>query len=107
MAGQTFNLGDKLLLQNSTKVSSEYSQASDLINNIIPNVYIAGGIVIFFMVLVGGFMIISNAGNQDKVKDGGKIITSAIMGLLVLFAAYWIIQIIQVLTGIKILNSGI
>lgn len=98
-----FNLGDKLKFQGST-ANSEYSGAGSLINNILPNVYIAGGVVIFFMILVGGFTIISNAGNADKIKDGTKTITSAIMGLLVLFGSYWIIQIIQVITGVSILN---
>lgn len=101
----TYNLGDWLKLQGNTSISSEYSGAGSLINNILPNVYIAGGIVIFFMILFGGFTIIANAGNPDKIKDGTKTITSAIMGLLVLFGSYWIIQIIQVVTGVNILRD--
>lgn len=98
------NLGDCLLFQGSS-ATSEYSGAGNLINNILPNVYIAGGLIIFFMIVFGGFTIISNAGNPDKIKDGTKTITSAIMGLLVLFASYWIIQIIQVVTGVRILSD--
>lgn len=101
-----FNLGDRLLFQGST-ASKEYSSSSDLINNILPNIYVAAGLVIFFMIVFGGFTIISNAGNKDKIADGTKTITSAIMGLLVLFASYWIIQLIQVVTGVSILNSNL
>lgn len=97
------NLGDCLLFQGAT-AQSTYSGPGTLINNILPNVYIAGGIIIFFMLLFGGFTIISHAGNPDKLKDGTKTITSAIIGLLVLFASYWIIQLIQVITGVSILN---
>lgn len=97
------NLGDCLKFQGSS-ATTQYSTTGDLINNILPNVYIAGGIVIFFMIVLGGFTIISNAGNPDKIKEGGKTITSAIIGLLVLFASYWIIQIIQVITGVSILS---
>lgn len=99
------NLGDCLQLQNKTPLGSEYSGAGSLINNILPNIYIAGGVIIFFMILFGGFTIIANAGSPDKIKDGTKTITSAIMGLLVLFGSYWIIQIIQVVTGVSILNN--
>ncbi len=106
MPVSTVNIGEKLKFQG-TPASSQYPDTSSLINNILPNVYIAGGIVIFFMILFGGFTIISNAGNTDKIKDGTKTITSAIMGLLVLFASYWIIQLIQVVTGLSILNSNI
>ena len=98
------NLGDCLKLQNNSSVASEYTGVGSIINNILPNIYIAGGLIIFFMILLGGFTIISNAGNPDKIKDGTKTITSAIMGLLVLFASYWIIQIIQSITGVSILN---
>ena len=100
-----FNIGDKLLFQGSA-ATSEYSSTSDLINNILPNVYVAAGLIIFFMIVFGGFTIVANAGNKDKVADGSKTITSAIIGLLVLFASYWIIQIIQVVTGVQILNSS-
>ncbi len=98
------NLGDCLLFQGSS-ATSEYSGVGSLINNILPNVYIAGGLIIFFMILFGGFTILANAGSPDKIKDGTKTITSAIMGLLVLFGSYWIIQIIQVITGVNILSD--
>jgi len=99
-----FNLGDRLKFQGKSTANSEYSGVGSLINNILPNVYIAGGVIIFFMIMFGGFTIIANAGSPDKIKDGTKTITSAIMGLLVLFGSYWIIQIIQVITGVSILN---
>lgn len=101
-----FNLGDQLLFQGST-ATQQYSSANTLLNTILPNVYIIAGLIIFFMVVMGGFMIISQAGDTHKAEDGKKIITSAIMGLAVLFASYWIIQIIQVVTGVPILNSNL
>jgi hypothetical protein len=106
MATSGFDLGSKLLFQGEGATTA-YPTASNLINNILPNIYIAGGLIIFFMILFGGFTIIANAGNPDKMKEGTKTITSAIIGLLVLFASYWIIQIIQVVTGVQILNSGL
>jgi hypothetical protein len=100
------DLGKALKFQTGD-ANTAYTGVGSLINNILPNVYIAGGIIIFFMIVMGGFTIVSNAGNPDKIKDGGKTITSAIMGLLVLFASYWIIQLIQVVTGVPILNSDL
>jgi hypothetical protein len=101
------DLGSCLKLQGGQEIIYQYSEFGALFNNVLPNVYIAAGLIIFFMILIGGFTIITNAGSKDKVQDGQKIITSAIIGLVVLFASYWIIQIIQVLTGVQILNSGL
>ena len=107
MAASGFNIGSMLKLQGNSDISGQYTSISTLFNNILPNIYIAAGIIIFFMVVAGGFMIVANAGNADKTKEGTKIITSAIIGLLVVFASYWIIQLIQVVTGIQIINSKI
>jgi hypothetical protein len=104
MAVSTLDLGTALKFQNSDAAST-YTGVGSLINNLLPNIYIAGGLVIFFMIIFGGFTIIANAGNPDKIKEGGKTITSAIIGLLVLFGSYWIIQIIQVVTGVNILRD--
>lgn len=101
-----FNLGSALKFQESDAATT-YPNVSTLINNILPNVYVVGGLVVFFMIVFGGFTIVSNAGDTDKIKEGTKVITSAIIGLLVLFASYWIIQIIQVITGVPILNSNL
>lgn len=98
-------LGDCLILQNNSTVGNTYTGFGSLINNVLPNIYIAGGVVIFFMIVIGGFTIIAGAKDPHKIEEGGKTITSAIIGLLVLFASYWIIQIIQVVTGVRILSD--
>lgn len=100
------NLGDCLTLKSGT-VASQYPDAGSLLNNIIPNVYVAAGVVIFFMILFGGYSILSGGSDSHKLDEGKKVITSAIIGLIVLFASYWIIQLIQVITGVPILNSGL
>lgn len=100
MAG--FNLGDKLLFQGDA-AGSTYTNAGDLINTILPNVYVAAGVIIFFMFILGGFSVISGASDSHKMEEGKKTITFAIIGLLVVFGSYWIIQIIQIVTGLEIL----
>ncbi len=97
-----FNLGEKLNFQGDS-ASNTYTSASDLLNNVLPNVYVAAGVVIFFMFILGGFKVISSASDSHKMEEGKKTITFAIMGLLVVFASYWIIQLIQVVTGLQIL----
>lgn len=101
------DLGDCLKLSDSQTVGSAYPDAGSLLNNIIPNIYVAAGIILFFMILFGGYSIIVGGGDSSKLGEGKKTVTSAIIGLLVLFASYWIIQIIQVITGVPILNSGL
>ena len=76
----------------------------DLISQILPNAYIIAGLILFFYLIGGGFILIANAGNPEATKNGQKIITNAIIGFIILFCSYWLIQIIEIITAIPILH---
>jgi len=109
MAGteiEEFKIGEVLKFQDSN-AESTYTSFGGLVSNILPNVFIASGIIVLLLIIGGGLTMILNSGNQDAQSNGKKIITGAIIGLVVLFASYWIVQIIQILTGVPILDSGL
>ncbi|MBI2309522.1 hypothetical protein HYU89_01365 [Candidatus Collierbacteria bacterium] len=105
----TVNIGQDLKLQDDTPIGDviQFQSVGALISAWLPNIYILGGIIVLILIIVSGFMWITNAGNIKKIEESQKILTFAIMGFIFLFGSYWIIQIIQVLTGIPILNSSL
>ena len=76
---------------------------ADIINAVIPIIFILAGIILLFMLVFGGFTIFLSAGNPEKIKKGTSMITSALVGFLIIFAAYWIIELLQITFGIKVL----
>lgn len=82
---------------------------ADLISIILSNAIILAGVILFFLFLIGGFMLVAGAGQSDpeKAAKGQKAVTSAVIGFIIVFASYWIIMIIEKLTGFNILNPGI
>jgi hypothetical protein len=44
--------------------------------------------------------------NPEAAAKGKQAATSAVIGFIIIFAAYWIIQIIETVTGLNILNFG-
>ena len=76
----------------------------DFLSPIIRNVYIITGIILFFFIIIGGLGMILSAGNSDKQKQSSKTLGSAVMGYLIMFVAYWLIKIIETLTGVQIVN---
>lgn len=81
-----------------------YSSIGEFVSTILPNVYIVAGIVLFLLIIFAGFSIITSAGNPEKAKQGKEALTTALIGFIIIFASYWIIQIIEVLTGVELLN---
>ncbi|HTM68499.1 MAG TPA: pilin [Candidatus Binatia bacterium] len=46
------------------------------------------GIVFVVLLVYGGFIWMTAQGNEDKIKKAKSVITSAVVGLVVVFAAY-------------------
>jgi len=83
-----------------------YQSLGGFISAVLPNIYVFAGVIAFFLVLIAGLMFIINAGKgeSEQAKEWQGTLTASIAGLLIIFLSYWIIQIIEALTGIKIFN---
>jgi uncharacterized membrane protein len=82
-----------------------YDNIGDFISqSIIPNVLMVAGLLLFFLIILGGFTLITNAGNPDKQKEGAKTLSYALLGFVIIFTSYWIMQILGIITGIDLLD---
>jgi hypothetical protein len=52
------------------------------------------GIIAVIIILYGGFVWLTAAGNEDKVATAKKIIFAGIIGLIIILAAFLIIQFV-------------
>ena len=59
-----------------------------------------GGGIAFLLILYGGFMVMTSAGNPERLKAGQELLTSAISGLILLIFSVFILRFI----GIDILG---
>jgi len=83
-----------------------FKSVGEIISNLLQNVYVIAGLLLFILLIVGGFSFIMGAGeeNPEKAKKGKQAITAALIGFAVIFCSYWIIKIIQTITGLEILT---
>lgn len=100
------SLGTMLKLnENGSTVGTYYSTTASFLNLLLPLSFIVAGLIFLFLLVGGGFSIVASGGNAKSVESGKNQIMSAVIGFVVIFAAYWIIQIVQAFTGVKILNA--
>ena len=52
------------------------------------------GIVAILLMLYGGFLWFTSAGNEEKVSQAKKVISAAIIGLVIIFISYAIAQFV-------------
>ena len=72
---------------------------AEVINAVLPFVFVIAGLALFLMFFFGGFTIFVSAGNPEKTKQGQQMIVNALVGFAIIFAAYWIIELLQYSLG--------
>ncbi len=75
-----------------------------LVTAIVKNAFVLAGLISFILLIFGGFNVIVAGGDAKKVQQGKTAITGAITGLILVLGSFWIVQIIEVITGLKILS---
>lgn len=88
-------------------VSQTFPNFSALITVILKNSLTIAGILLLILLIFGGVTFIIGAGADDpkKTAQAQTMITDALIGFVVIILAYSIVQIIEVITGVDILNS--
>ncbi|HKY74116.1 MAG TPA: hypothetical protein VJ246_02270, partial [Patescibacteria group bacterium] len=76
-----------------------------IISALLPYLYVFGGLILFVMLIWGGFEMMAGAAEAKSQEAGKQRITAAVIGFVILFASYWIAQLLQILFGIQILGK--
>ncbi len=79
----------------------------DLVSLFLNASFVIAGILVLVLFLVGGFSIIAGAGNEnpEAAQKGKGAITAAITGFVIIFVAYWIVRIIEIMTGANFITN--
>jgi len=79
-----------------------FSDLEGMFSNLIGSLLSLAGIVLFVMILIGGFKYITSGGNAEAAAGARRTITYAIIGLIVVAGAYLVLVIIETLTGARV-----
>ena len=88
------------VLGNDPELVRQLSTPGGVISRVLSFAFPMAGFILFVMLVWGGFEILTEAKNQ-KMENGKKRITAAVMGFLMLFISYWIIQIVFLVFGVE------
>ncbi|MBU3957279.1 pilin [Patescibacteria group bacterium] len=78
----------------------EIKDLVDIVENIFNLVIRLAGILAFIMLLIGGFRYLTSGGDAKAAESARKTITYAILGLVLIIAAWFILKFIAEFTGL-------
>src|SRR3972149_8863832 len=80
-------------------------QVAGIVRAAINLVLILAAVVFFFMLVIGGIKWITSGGDKGGTEVARNQITAALVGLVIVFAAWAIMQLIGGLFGITIFSN--
>lgn len=80
------------------------NKPADVINKLIPIVMGFAVIILFFVLVWGGYSFMTSQGNPDKIKAARSKITTAIIGFVLLIFSYVVVRALSTIFG---LGTGI
>ena len=100
-----FNIGEEFFGKRGISYVAEEGGVGKLVSIILQASLSIAGVVLLFLLIGGGIGMIAGAGkdNPEQTAKGKQAVTSAVLGFVVVFAAYWIVQLIEELTGLPLL----
>lgn len=94
--------------KGSSQGFSDFQSPGAIITQSWPYVFGLAGLVLFVMLVWGSMEIMFGAGDPKSAENGKKRITYAVLGFVLLFASFWIAQIIERVFGLSLgLGSGL
>lgn len=95
---QTLNIDNQYSI---TGTVGKFTNIGSILNEAVPFIFAFAGIGLLLMLLAAGFNFLTSAGDPKKLETGKQRLTNALVGFLVIFVAYWAVQMAGVIFGIK------
>jgi len=103
LTAATLDTLNPLTIVGST-AKTQLSTPGGIISRVLVFAFPLAGILLFVMLSWAGFEIVSGAANKKSQDAGRQRATAAIVGFLLLFASYWIIQLLEIVFNVAILG---
>lgn len=81
---------------------TKFENIGGLISTLLPAAVTLAGMAAFVFLLIGGFRYMTAGGDDKAVADAMKIITNAVIGLVIVFGAWFAINIVETVLGLNI-----
>lgn len=77
-----------------------YNNIGDIINNVVPFIMTLAGIILFFVLMWGGFDYVTSQGAPEKLKSANAKITAGVIGFVLLVLSFLITRVLSYIFGV-------
>lgn len=87
------------------QIGQKFTTVGGIVNAIVPILLIIAGFFLLYQLVSGGFALMFSKGDQRAVEGARGKITNAVIGFVILFIAYWLVQILGTVLKIDVFGK--
>lgn len=88
---------------NPSPYADQLSSPGGVVSRMIIFAFPLAGLLLFVMLVWGGFEMLSRGATQKSMDAGRQRVTAALIGFMLLFVSFWIMRIIEVIFGVAVI----
>lgn len=77
-----------------------FNSIADIINNVVPFIMSLAGVILFFVLMWGGFDYVTSQGAPEKLKSANAKITAGVIGFVILVLSFLITRVLSYIFGV-------
>ena len=77
----------------------------DIVGALLPYLFAGAGILLLLYLLYGGISLMLSGGDPKAIQSAKDKITGALVGFIIVFASYWLVQIVGKILGITAIQD--
>ncbi|MFZ5365846.1 MAG: hypothetical protein ACOZBZ_00955 [Patescibacteria group bacterium] len=72
----------------------------DIVSALLPYILVLAGLGLLAYLILGGFQLMTSRGDPKAVESAKGKITGAVIGFLIIFTSFLLVQVLQVVFGL-------
>ena len=82
-----------------------FKNITDIVKDLLPYVFAIAGIILLLYLIFGGLQLMFAKGDPKAIQAAWTKITNAVIGFVIVFTAYWIVQLVANALNIQIMKD--
>lgn len=99
---ETIDSFNPLVQFGDASLAQDLSTPGGIISRLLLFAFPIAGMILFIMLVWSGLEILAGATEKKSLDAGKNRATAAVVGFILLFASYWLVQLIEVIFGIQV-----
>lgn len=93
--------GDNNCIDNPDGFNQNFTSVGAIVSSLIQYITVFAGIALLLMLIYGGFQLMTGSGDPKQIEMGKKRITYAVIGFIIVFFAFWGVQLLAIMFNIR------